>query len=121
MGLQIAFEPDAEIDEALLVRLSGALEVNGAEDLWVWASGIAGPDARFFLFDLSRLNILTSAGIGVMVRIFVRLKTFGGAIAVYGCSDKIREVFTVVMLEGVLNVSATEAQARGVLQKLAAN
>jgi len=33
-------------------------------------------------------------------------------------SDKIREVFTVVMLEGILKVSATEA--RDALKKLAA-
>jgi anti-anti-sigma factor len=109
---RIDHELDPEIEGGVIVRLAGALEVNGADELWLQTSQLAGPETRFFLFDLSRLNIVTSAGVGMFVRLFVRLQTFGGAIAVFGCSDKVHEVFTVVMLGPTLNVCATEAQAR---------
>jgi anti-anti-sigma factor len=109
-------EPDPSIDDAVMVRLSGALEVNAAHELWDWASQQVASGARFFLFDMSRLNILTSAGVGMFVRLFVRLQNTGGAVAVFGCSDKVHEVFTVVMLQSTLNVCATEAQARERLQ-----
>lgn len=110
--MQLAYEVDPEIEGALVLRLGGALEVNGAAQLWEMASERAGDDARFFLFDLSDINIVTSAGIGVLVRLLVRLQGFGGAIAIYGCSDKIREVFTIVQLDGILGVCDTEEEAR---------
>jgi len=110
--MQLVYEADSEIEGALVLRLGGALEVNGAARLWDMASEHAGDDARFFLFDLSDVHIVTSAGIGVLVRLLVRLRNFGGAIAIYGCSDKIREVFTIVQLDGILQVCDTEEEAR---------
>ena len=110
--MQLAHEVDSEIEGALVLRLGGALEVNGAARLWEMASEHAGDDARFFLFDLSDVHIVTSAGIGVLVRLLVRLRGFGGAIAIYGCSDKIREVFAIVQLEEILRVCDTEEEAR---------
>ena len=110
--MQLAYEADSEIEGALVVRLGGALEVNGADRLWETASEHAGDDARFFLFDLSDVHIVTSAGIGVLVRLLVRLRGYGGAIAVYGCSDKVREVFSIVQLDGLLKVCNTEEEAR---------
>jgi len=110
--MQLAYEADSEIDGALVLCLGGALEVNGAAQLWDMASENAGEDARFFLFDLTDVNIVTSAGIGVLVRLLVRLQGFGGAIAIYGCSDKICEVFTIVQLAEILQVCDTEEEAR---------
>lgn len=110
--MQLAYEADSEIEGALILRLDGALEINGAAKLWDMATECAGDDARFFLFDLSGVNIVTSAGIGVLVRLLVRLQGFGGAIAIYGCSDKIREVFSIVQLDGILQVCDTEEEAR---------
>lgn len=115
--LRLEHEPDPELEDAVVVRLAGALEVNGAAELWDLVSGEVAAGARFFLFDLSRLKILTSAGVGALVRLFVRLRPRGGAIAIHGCSDNVREVFTVVMLESTLGVCSTETQAR---QSLAA-
>ena len=110
--MQLTYEADSEIEGALVLRLEGALEVNGAAKLWKMASEQAGDDARFFLFDLSNVHIVTSAGIGVLVRLLVRLQGFGGAVAIYGCSEKICEVFSIVQLDGILQVCDTEEKAR---------
>ena len=37
---------------------------------------------------------------------------YGGAVTVCGCSDKIREVFSIVMLEDILQVCESEEEAR---------
>jgi len=110
--MQLAYEADSEIEGALVVRLGGALEVNGAARLWESASVQAGDDVRFFLFDMSDVHIVTSAGIGVLVRLLVRLRALGGAIAIFGCSEKVCEVFTIVQLDGILQVCETEEEAR---------
>ena len=110
--MKLSYEPDPEIAEGLIVRLSGNLEINGATQLWDDISTRAGKDTRFFIFDFSDVDIVTSAGIGTLVRFLVRLRGYGGAVAICGCSEKIREVFSIVMLEDILQVCDSEEEAR---------
>ena len=111
--MKLSYEPIPDLAGGLLVRLSGNLEMNGAMMLWddVSARAATGDDARFFLFDFSDVPIVTSAGIGTLVRLLVRLRGFGGSVAIFGCSDKICEVFEIVMLRDVLHVCASEQEA----------
>jgi anti-anti-sigma factor len=114
--MELKYEPDPVIAGGLVVRLSGNLEVNGAALLWDDVSNRAGESARFFIFDFTDVHIVTSAGIGTLVRFFVRLRGIGGALAICGCSDKICEVFDIVMLKDVLKVCNSEDEARARLQ-----
>ena len=113
--MKLSYEPDPKINDGLVVRLSGNLEVNGATQLWEGVSSRAGEEHRFFIFDFTDVPIVTSAGIGTLVRFLVRLRGFGGAIAIYGCSDKIKEIFGIVMLQDVLQVCDSEEEARAKL------
>jgi len=113
--MQVIFEPDREIDGALTVRLQGAVDVITADRLWELASERAGGDARFFLFDFSGVTILTSAGIGMLVRLLIRLRGKGGTLAVFGCNDHICDVFDIVLLKEILHVSGSEEEARRIL------
>jgi len=112
--MKLSYEPIPNIPDGFVVRLSGNLEINGATQLWEDVSDRADQDTRFFIFDFSDVPIVTSAGIGTLVRFLVRLRGYGGAIAIYGCSDKVKEVFGIVMLQDLLQVcdSAEEARAR---------
>ena len=110
--MNLSYEPDPQIAGGLVVRLSGNLDINGASQLWDDISTRAGEDTRFFIFDLTDVPIVTSAGIGTLVRFLVRLRGYNGAVAICGCSDKIREVFSIVMLDDILQVSDNEDEAR---------
>jgi anti-anti-sigma factor len=110
--MKLSYEPIPDIPDGLTVRLSGNLEINGAHMLWDDISTRAGEETRFFIFDFSDVHIVTSAGIGTLVRFLVRLRGFGGAVAICGCSDKIREVFEIVMLDNILQVCGSEEEAR---------
>jgi anti-anti-sigma factor len=114
--MHIQFEADRHtVDGILTVRLNGALEIDGAEQLWDQASQRVGPEERFFLFDFSGVTIITSAGIGSLVRLLVRLQKFGGSLAIFGCSDKICDVFDIVLLKQILQVCDSEREARSLL------
>ena len=110
--MKLSCEPDPKIAGGLVVRLTGNLEINGATQLWDDISTRAGEDAKSFIFDFSDVHIITSAGIGTLVRLFVRLRGIGGGIAIFGCSDKICEVFEIVMLRDILQVCDSEEEAR---------
>jgi anti-anti-sigma factor len=114
--MKLTYEPDPLIADCFVVRLSGNLEVNGATQLWNEISTRAGEDTRFFIFDLADVPIVTSAGIGTLVRFLVRLRGYGGAVAICGCSDKVKDVFSIVMLRDILNVCDSEEEARARLQ-----
>lgn len=110
--MHVEFEPDREIDGGLIVRLQGAIDVVSADRLWELATARAGTGGRFFLFDFSGVTIVTSAGIGMLVRLLIRLRGQGGTLAVFGCNDHICEVFSIVLLKEILNVCETEDEAR---------
>jgi anti-anti-sigma factor len=116
--MKLSYEPIPSLSGGLFVRLSGNLEVNGAMKLWddVSARAGAGDDTRFFIFDFSDVPIVTSAGIGTLVRLLVRLRGYGGSIAIFGCSDKICEVFEIVMLRDILHVCDSEEEALAALK-----
>ena len=110
--MKLSFEPDPVIPGVVVVRLSGNLDINGASELWDTVSNRAGEETRYFIFDLADVSIVTSAGIGTLVRLLVRLRGYGGGVAICGCSDKICEVFSIVMLDEILQVCESEEAAR---------
>lgn len=114
--MRITIEPDQQRADLAVVRLEGPLEIGVVDRLWQEVSARAEATTRYFLFDFSKVTIITSAGIGTLIRLLVRLQSRGGSLAIYGCSGKICEVFDIVMLKEILQVRGSEAEARARLK-----
>lgn len=109
--MNLTYEPSTTIEGALVARLGGTFDAIAATQLWESASQRVDDVTRFVVFDFSEINILTSAGIGTLVRLFTRLKSYGGGLAIFGCNSKVREVFSIVMLDTILKVCETDEEA----------
>ncbi len=109
--MHVTYETPTGREGALIAHLSGVFNADAAEQLWESASQLFDEETRFVVFDFTRVTILTSAGIGILVRLYTRLKVYEGGLAVFGCSSKVREIFTIVMLDAVLHVCDSEDQA----------
>ena len=109
--MQVTFETETDLENTLVVHLEGTVDVIGAESLWGALAKRVSKDLPFVLIDFSGVGIVTSAGIGTMIRLYTRLKGYGGGLAIYGCSDKILEIFSIVMLEEILKVSESREEA----------
>ena len=109
--MQITFEHPSDHPGALLGRLAGTFDIIAADEFWNAVSQRVSPDTRHVVFDLSELSIMTSAGLGILVRLYARLKDSGGGLAIFGCSPKVHETFAIVQIDGILKVCATEAEA----------
>ena len=83
--------------------------------LWESASQLVDRTTRFLVFDFTKITMMTSAGIGTLVRLHTRLQGLGGGLAIYGCSSRVREIFSIVMLDKILAVHDTESEACRVL------
>jgi anti-anti-sigma factor len=109
--MKVNFSEEGELERSLVAHLEGTVDVIGAQEIWASISTRVGESAARVLIDFSDVSILTSAGIGTMVRIFTRLKAQGGSLAVFGCDPKVREIFRIVMLEDILQVCDTREEA----------
>lgn len=109
--MHISYETPPELEGGLIVRLDGALNALTADQLWETSSQLIDEKTRFVVVDFTKLSILTSAGIGILVRLYTRIKSLEGGLAVYGGSAKIRDVITIVMLDKILHVCDDEDQA----------
>ncbi len=109
--MHVTYETPAGREGALVAHLSGVFNEDAAGQLWESASQLVDEETRFVVFDFTRVTILTSAGIGILVRLYTRLKVYQGRLAVFGCSSKVREIFSIVMLEQILHVCDSETEA----------
>ena len=109
--MNVTYEKLTNLVGALTARLDGTLNALTADELWESASQRTDEGIRFVVFDLTKVTILTSAGIGVLVRLYTRLNDREGGLAIYGCNPRIREIITIVMLDKILNVCDTEDEA----------
>jgi len=109
--MKVTFSEEKNLERSLVAHLEGTVDVIGAQEIWASISNEVGESPARVLIDFSDVSILTSAGIGTMVRIFTRLKAQGGSLAIFGCDPKVREIFCIVMLEEILQVCDTREEA----------
>ena len=82
---------------------------------FVWDSQVAEvltPERPNLLLDMGNVEHVSSAGVGVMIRLLTRVKQAGGTLAVYGCSPRVESVFKVVYVDAVINLCPSEGEAR---------
>jgi anti-sigma B factor antagonist len=56
------------------------------------------------VIDLKHVNLLASAGIGALMRCVTTVRNEGGELKFTGLSDKVRNIFSITRLNGVLPV-----------------
>jgi anti-anti-sigma factor len=101
---------------AVVATLTGSLHAHGAETLWATVSPRLAEDTPLLLVDLSGLDLITSAGIGTLVRLLQRVQTQGGRMVVFGANQRVREIIDVVMLGEILGLCDTIEEARARLE-----
>jgi anti-sigma B factor antagonist len=110
--MELRCEPDGELGGTIIAVPSGSLDVQGAVTLWEGVTRELDATTSSLLIDLSSLDLITSAGIGALVRLLHRVQSLGGSLAVFGPNPRVREVIEVVMLTGILGVSDSVEEAR---------
>ena len=110
--MQVTCTPDSELDGATVVTPAGRLDALGATQLWDAAAPFVTEAAPSLLVDMSKVDIMSSAGISTLIRFLTHVKQLGGKLSVYGCNGGVRKVFKIVGLEPLLNVCDTAEEAR---------
>ncbi len=119
--MRITCETDKDLSTVLHCHPVGRLDALGATQFWDFISERLGEKATSMLLDMSKVEFLSSAGVGILIRLLTRVQQEKGGLAIYGCSQRVCAVLQVVNVEAILNQRPDEASARRRLQELGAS
>jgi anti-sigma B factor antagonist/stage II sporulation protein AA (anti-sigma F factor antagonist) len=110
--MQIDCRVDPVDSRIVVASLFGHLNEDGTERVWQATSSLLDEGHPSLVVDLGQVDLLTSAGLGTLVRLHHRVHKLGGRIALFGASSRVRDVIDIVMLTDILNLCATMDEAR---------
>lgn len=86
----------------ITLRIAGALEVLAAPSLRQAADRLLREQRPAVAVDLSDLRLIDSAGVGVIVALYKRVREAGGHLQVVGLRDQPLAVFRLLRLDALL-------------------
>ena len=118
--------------ERVVLRLAGRLDASRADELHIaraaalWkeselllhralAAGAASAPRPGLLVDLSAVEFVDSAGIGLLVSIVKRVRQRGSDVACFGARDVVRRAIELCRLHTVIGMYDDEASAAAML------
>ena len=103
---------DTTLEDAIVSNVFGPLDEKGSVKVWDAVADELSREHPSLMIDLSEVDLITSAGIGTLVRIHHRVQKLDGTLALYGANSRAREVIEAVMLADILNLCETIEDAR---------
>lgn len=91
---------EAKIGEDGKTYLTGRLDASQAEKADAFLEKLSGP----VVLDLSELNYISSAGIGILMKAYKRLHASGGTIQLVNLTRHVRNVFHYAGLESIFRI-----------------
>jgi len=110
--MSVTCVPDPELKAAILVKPIGLLDVEGATHFWEVVSPRLSEEASLVLVDMNGVDLMTSAGISVLIRVLSRVQLLNGDVSLFGCNDAVRRVLRITELESLLKMCETAEEAR---------
>jgi anti-sigma B factor antagonist len=87
-------------DETTL-SIEGVLDAVTAPEIRPTIEELVSEQRKAILIDLTSLRLIDSSGVGVIVSLFKRCKTFGGVVRVSGLKDQPLAIFKLLRLDRV--------------------
>jgi len=95
------------------IDISGHIDISTSPQLRSICMDLARQRTPKLLFNLSEVNYIDSSGVATLVEALQRLGDYDGKLAIFGLSDRAREVFDIANLTGVFELYETEEEALG--------
>jgi len=107
----------SERGDVTVLRVRASLDAKTAAELKPEVVAIGESGTKKVVVDLSKLALIDSSGVGVLISLFKRLRAIGGQVCFAGVQAQPKEVFRLLRLDRSLDLCATVDEA---LQKLGA-
>ena len=100
-----------------VVEVSGRIAASESMDLTRHLEAHLSKDARAIVLDLSRVDYMSSAGLGTVVWLGKRLREAKQGFAVCGLRDRVAQVFKLSGLDRILPIYPDLAEAEAAIEK----
>jgi anti-sigma B factor antagonist len=91
-------------DDVLILTADGGLNAHTAEELVDRIEQLVDAGLRKLIVDCSRLNTITSPGLGVLVRLHKRMKAHGGDVKISGVKGIVPQILHATRLDSVFEL-----------------
>ncbi len=102
--MRVISEPNVDLKSVVVVRPEGHLDAVGASQFWDTVSPKLTEATPSLMVNMCKVDFMSSAGVGILIRLLTRIGQLGGVMTVCGCHHRVMTVLHVVHLEEVLNV-----------------
>lgn len=116
MGIQIAQERQGEVR---ILALSGRLDTETAADVELVLQDLLAAGENRFLFDLSGVGYVSSAGLRVLLALAKKLAGGKGDLKLCGLNASVKQVFDVAGFSKLFAIFANRDAALGQMPRLA--
>ena len=103
-------------NDILVMDVYGKLDTDTSAFLLDCVQGFIEDGMKKFVLDCSKLEYISSMGLGTLVRANGRLKKQDGALAISGVTGVGADVFRIMRLDHVFNMYETVEEAIGSLE-----
>jgi anti-anti-sigma factor len=101
--------------EVAILDLSGPIDTRATRDFEREVLALVKDGARHIVLDFARVDIITSAGIRVLVMLGKRLKALEGGFVLAGVTEQVKTVFDIAGLTAQLRMAASQQDAVALL------
>ena len=91
--------------ETTVLKIEGVLDALTAPDARPLVEAVLADQRRQVTVDVSGLRLIDSSGVGVIVSLFKRAKTYGGSVKVNGLRDQPLTIFKLLRLDRVFAIT----------------
>jgi anti-sigma B factor antagonist len=88
--------------DSTTLRIEGSLDAISTPELRVVIDALIAEKRRQIGVDLSALRLIDSSGVGALVSLYKRARSYGGKVTVSGLRDQPLAIFKLLRLDKVL-------------------
>ncbi len=104
-----------ELGETRIIRLAGRLDGTTMQQAEAAFMQLAELGLKQYVYDLSSLDYISSAGLRVMLLSVKKTRAAGGRLALFGLNDNVSEIFRISGFSAIFTIVGTEDEALGVV------
>jgi anti-sigma B factor antagonist len=97
--------------EVVVIAVDGRLDANSSGNLESRFLQLVEQGRSKFIFDLARLDYVSSAGLRSILVAAKKIKTIKGSLALSGLNENVKEVFDMSGFSTIFSIYGTEAEA----------
>lgn len=100
-----------EENDHMVLQLSGEIDASNSVDLDAAIQEILDKNAKKILVDGSKLDYISSAGLGVFMSYLEEFQEKSVRIVIFGLLEKVHQVFVILGLDKLITIKNTKQDA----------